>query len=48
MEHEQLERKKKVVQENIRLNSQSRISPTTDQEMRDAHNSSNDNNSSDE
>jgi hypothetical protein len=48
MEHEQLEHQKEVNQENIRLNNQSTISPVTDQEMRDAHNSSNDNNSSDE
>jgi hypothetical protein len=48
MEHEQLEHQKQVEQENICLNNQSTISPTTDQEMRDAHSSSNDNSSSDE
>jgi hypothetical protein len=45
---EQLERQREVEQENIYLDNQSTISPTTDQEMRDAHNSSNDNSSSDE
>jgi hypothetical protein len=48
MEHEKLKRKKEVDIENISLNNQSTISPTTDQEMRDAHNSSNERNSSDE
>jgi hypothetical protein len=42
------EHKKRVDQENIRLNNQSTISPTSDEEMRHGYNSSDDNNSSDE
>ena len=48
MEHEHLEHQQEVEPENICLNNQSIVSPTIDQETRDAHRSSNDSNSSDE
>jgi hypothetical protein len=48
MEREEDEHKKQVDQENIRLNNQSTISPTSDEEMRHACSSSDDNSSSDE
>jgi hypothetical protein len=48
MEDEGAEHKKQVDQENIRLNNQSTISPTNDEEMRHAHSSSDDNSSTDE
>jgi hypothetical protein len=48
MEDEGAEHKKQVDQENIMLKNQSTISPTNDEEMRHAHNSSNDNSSTDE
>ena len=47
MEHEEVEHKKKVDQEKIRLNNQSTISPESDEEMRHACNLSYDTNSSD-
>ena len=47
MEHEEVEHKKQVDQENIKLNNQSTISPTSDEEMRHACSSSNDISSSD-
>jgi hypothetical protein len=48
MEDEGEKHKKQVDHENIRLNSQSKISPTKDEEMRHAHSPSNDNSSTDE
>jgi hypothetical protein len=49
MEDEEEEKhKKKVDKENIRLNHQSTISPTNDEEMRHAHSSNNNNSSIDE
>jgi hypothetical protein len=48
MEHEEVEHKKQVDQENIRLNNQSTISPTNDEEMRHARYSSDDNSSTNE
>ena len=48
MEHEYLECQKEVEQENNHLNNQSTIPPKTNQEMREVHNSINDNSSSDE
>ena len=48
MEHEHVEHKKQVDQENISLNNQSTISHTSDEEMRDACSSSDDTSSSDE
>jgi hypothetical protein len=48
MEHEQVKHKKQVDQENIGLNNQSTILSTRDEEMRHAHNSSDDNSSNDE
>ena len=48
MEDEGVKHKKQVDQENIMLKTQSTISPTNDEEMRHAHNSSNDNNATDE
>jgi hypothetical protein len=47
MDREKLECQQEVEQENIGLNNQSTISPTMDQEMRDAHSVSNDNSSGD-
>ena len=46
MEHEEVEHKSKVDQEKIRLNNQSTISPTNDEEMKHARNLSNGNDSS--
>ena len=43
MEDEDEEHKKQANQENIRLNNQSTIFPTNDEEIRCAHSSSNDN-----
>jgi hypothetical protein len=48
MEHEQATHQKQVDEENISLHNQSRISPTSDEEMRHACNWSDENNSSDE
>ena len=48
MEHEKLKGQWEVEIENISLYNQSIISPTTDQEMWDGNNSSNERNSSDE
>jgi hypothetical protein len=48
MEHEQLECQKKVEKERINFNNQSTISPSIDQEIRDACNLSDENSSSDE
>ena len=48
MEHEEVECKKQVNQQNIKLNNPSTMSPTSDEEMRHAHNASDDNSSSDE
>jgi hypothetical protein len=48
MEDEEAEHKKQVDQENIRLNNQSTIFPTNDEEMRHAHSSSDDRSSNDE
>jgi len=48
MKHEEVEHKKQVDQKNIRLNNQSKILPTSDEEMRHARSSSDDNSSSDE
>jgi hypothetical protein len=45
MEHEEVEHKKQADQENIRLNKQRTISPISDEEMRHAFISSDDNNS---
>jgi hypothetical protein len=47
MEHEEVEQQRQVDQENIRLNNQSTISPTSDEEMRHAHILSVENSSSD-
>ena len=41
MEDKEVEHKKKVYQEKIVLKNQCTISPTNDEEMRHAHNSSN-------
>jgi hypothetical protein len=48
MEDEEVEYQNQFDQENIRLNNQSTISPTNDEEMRHARSSSDDNGSSDE
>jgi hypothetical protein len=48
MEHEEEEHKKQVDQENIRLNNQSTIPLTSDEEIRHAHSLKNGNNPSDE
>ena len=48
MEDEGVEHKNQAYQENIRLKEQSTISPTNDEEMRHAHNASDDNSSIDE
>jgi hypothetical protein len=48
MEHEEVEHKKQVDQENIRLNNQTTIFYTSDEQIRHVHNSSDDINSSDE
>jgi hypothetical protein len=48
MEDEGVEHKKQVDQEKNMLKNESIISPTNDEEMRHARNSSDDNNSTDE
>jgi hypothetical protein len=48
MENEEVEHKKQANQENIRLNNQSTILPTNDEEIGHACNTSNHNSSSDE
>jgi hypothetical protein len=47
MEYEEVEHKKQVDQENIRLNNQSTIPPTSNEEMRHAWSLSDDNGSGD-
>ena len=48
MEDEEVEHKNQADQENIRLNNQSRISPTNDEEMSHVHNLNDDNSLSDD
>jgi hypothetical protein len=48
MKYEEVEHKKQVDQESIRLNNKCTISPTNDEEMRLAHGLRDDNSSSDE
>ena len=48
MEHEEVKHKKQTNQVNIRLNNQSKILSISDEEIRHARNSSDNNSSSDE
>lgn len=48
MEEEEVESQRQVDQQNIMLNNSNTISPTSDEEMRHAHNANDDSSSSDE